>query len=155
MRKSFLFIVFALILSSIILWNCNSRNEVGPGDTIIKIYGAANDGWYSTAEQYIFSEILTNLKQNYGSLYLIDLWDIYTDFGKIKDIEVISEDVRGERADVTFRVHFQDGKTKEDHDLMFKEGQRWKILFDFQYDPAIQNSYQNRRANALSKREDK
>lgn len=135
MRRMTPIFVLLIITLALLSLNCEQRRKgkasQSPFETINAVYMAANAGWYSQTEQYIFSEVLNSIKQNLGTLHLIKQWDNYTQNGKIEKIEMLSEIIRGERAEVYFKVYFKGGETKEDQDLLIKEGNQWKILFDF------------------------
>ncbi len=90
---------------------------------------AANEGKYSEAEKYMSSEVINAMK---SGLWAIaggwkGVWDKTTRNGTIHEIEILKEEVRGEGATVYFRIHFKDGKTKDDDEPLIKEGGQWKI----------------------------
>jgi len=128
-------LVLLLITMAFLSFSCGVRRkgtgEQSPAETVKTVYMAANGGWYSETEQYIYSEVLNSIKQNLGTLHLIKEWDNYTRNGKIEKIEILKEIIRGERAEVYFKVYFKGGEIKQDQDLLIKEGKQWKILFDF------------------------
>lgn len=135
MRRLTPILVFLIVVLVILSFNCGTRRKgkeaQSPGETVKAVYMAANDGWYSETKKYIYSEVLNSINQNLGTLHLVKQWDIYTRNGKIEKIEILNEIIRGERAEVYFKVYFKDGETKQDQDLLLKEGGQWKILFDF------------------------
>ena len=128
-------LVLLIIALSFLSFSCGARKKgtgaQSPAETVKTVYMAANDGWYSETEQYIYSEVINSIKQNLGTLHLIKEWDNYTRNGKIEKIEILNEIIRGERAEVYFKVYFKGGEIKQDQDLLIKEGKQWKILFDF------------------------
>jgi hypothetical protein len=127
--------ILVLLIIAFLTFSCGARKKgresQSPAETIKAVYMAANDGWYSQTEQYIYSEIINSIKQNLGTLHLIKEWDNYTRNGKIEKIEILNEIIRGERAEVYFKVYFKGGETKQDQDLLINENKQWKILFDF------------------------
>lgn len=131
MRPTTSFISLVIVVAVFLSYTCKTKVKESPSEAVVAVYMAANGGWYSVAEKYIHSEILTSTKKNLGTLFTINAWDKFTRFGKIERIEILKEVVRGERADVSFKIHFKDGETKEDRDILIKEGGQWKILFDF------------------------
>jgi len=100
-----------------------------PGDVVKAAYMAANAGQYSEAEKYLSSEVLNAMKGGLGALAggMKGMWDKTTRDGTIDRIEILKEDVRGEGAKVLFRIHFKDGKTKDDDEPLIKENGQWKI----------------------------
>lgn len=135
MRRLIPILVLLLINMAFLSFSCGARKKgresQSPAKTIKAVYMAANGGWYSETQQYIYSEVINSIKQNLGTLHLIKEWDNYTRNGKIDKIEILNEIIRGERAEVYFKVYFKDGEIKQDQDLLIKEGKQWKILFDF------------------------
>ncbi len=131
MKRSNSIIFLVILVLAVLSCSCGRSKAETPSETVIKIYMAANEGWYSTVERYIYSEVLNRIKQNYGTLYMIDMWDVFTRYGRIQKIEIVDEIIRGERADVVFKVHFEDGQVREDRDVLIQENRLWKILFDF------------------------
>lgn len=134
MRRSILILYMAVVFSVVLSFSCGRSKAETPSETVVKIYMAANEGWYSTAERYIYSEVLSSIKQNFGTLYIINIWDKYTKHGEIQRIEIVEELIRGERAEVLFKVHFKDNQVREDRDMLIKENRLWKILFDFEHE---------------------
>ncbi|MGD2087170.1 MAG: DUF4878 domain-containing protein [Candidatus Aminicenantes bacterium] len=135
MRRLTPILTLLIIAPAFLFFSCGARKKgkqsQSPAETIKTVYMAANGGWYSETEPYIYSEVLNSIKQNLGTLHLIKEWDNYTRNGKIEKIEILNEIIRGERAEVYFKVYFKGGETKQDQDLLINENRQWKILFDF------------------------
>jgi hypothetical protein len=54
-------------------------------------------------------------------------WDKATRNGSIERIEILREEVRGEGANVYFRIHFKDGSRQDTDEKLLKENGVWKI----------------------------
>src|SRR5438445_11736297 len=100
-----------------------------PSDTIVAAYMAANEGKYSEAERYFSSDALNAMKGDLGALTggMKGGLDEATRTGSIERIEILREAVRGEGANVSFRVHFKDGSTKDNNEKLLLENGVWKI----------------------------
>jgi len=113
----------------VITGGCNSIGQKSPSEVVVAAYMAANEGKYSEAEKYMSSEVINAMKSGLGALAggWKGSWDQTTRNGTIQRIEILKEEVRGEGATVHFRIHFKDGKTKDDDEPLIKEGGQWKI----------------------------
>lgn len=118
-----------LITGFIFFGGCDSIGQKSPSEVVKAAYMAANEGKYSEAEKYLSSEVITAMKGGLGALAggMKGAWDKTTRNGTIEKIEIIDEGVRGESATVKFRIHFKDGKTKDDDEPLIKENGQWKI----------------------------
>lgn len=125
------FVIVAFIFSS----GCDSRksrSQKSPSEVVKAAYLAANEGNYSTAENYFSSELIDALKGDLGATAggMKGVWDKQTRDGTIDKIEILKEEVRGEGATVDFRIHFKNGKTRDVDKPLIKENGRWKLTLD-------------------------
>ena len=111
---------------------CASIGQKSPSQVVVAAYMAANEGKYSEAEKYMSSEIINAVKGGEGMFAggWKGSWDKITRNGTIQKIEILYGDAGGRfGAEVYFRIHFKDGKTKDDTEYLMKEGGQWKIIF--------------------------
>ncbi len=95
-----------------------------PGDAVKAAYMAANAGEYSEAEKYVSTDVLNAWARSGG---MKSEWDRITRDGTIDRIEILKEEIRGEGAKVSIRIHFKDGQTKNDNEPLIKQSGEWKI----------------------------
>ena len=128
-RKSYILVAAIGIALFVITSGCNSIGQKSPSEVVVAAYMAGNEGAYSEAEKYVSSEVISAMKSGLGALVggLKGYWDETTRNGTIQKIEILTEKVRGEGANVSFRIHFKDKIIKYDHELLIKEGGQWKI----------------------------
>jgi len=119
------FRLMLLIIFIPLLLSCASTKS--PSQVVVAAYIAANEGKYSEVEKYMSSGMINAIKEDERD------WkgecDKATRNRTIQKIEIREEVVRKEfgAAIVYFRIHFKDGKTESDHDILIKEGGQWKI----------------------------
>ncbi len=132
MNRTFQSLLSALGVAVLIFTSgCGSIGQKSPSEVVIAaIHGCVtNENKYSEAEKYMSSEVINAMK---GGLWALaggwkGAWDEATRNGTIQKIEILKEEVRGEGAEVDFRIHFKDGKTKDDDEPLIKEDGKWKI----------------------------
>ena len=88
---------------------------------------AANTGEYSQADPHLSSAFKkSSLVAKGGSTKA--LWDKLTRDGTVQRIEILDEIIRDEDwADVKFRLHFKDDKTKYSQAVLAQENGKWKF----------------------------
>jgi hypothetical protein len=99
---------------------------------VVAAYMAANEGNYSEVEKYMSSGLINAIKEGKGQFAggLKGVCDKATRNGTIKKIEIMREGGRKEFGKIVeFRIHFKDGETKVDLEVLIKEGGQWKISF--------------------------
>ena len=103
-----------------------------PSDVIVAAYMAANDGKYSAVEPHLSSEFRNAMKSSLGTLAggTKGVWDRETRDGTVQRIEILEENVRGEGATVSFRIHYEDGETETEAEPLIMEDGIWKITID-------------------------
>lgn len=117
---------FFLILLMSASCGLDSRS---PAEVVESAYMAANAGEYSKANEYLSAEARSAAEGALGALVggTKGIWDKMTRNGEIDRIEILEEKIRGEGAEVRFKIHFKDGRTKDDDEPLIKEDGKWKI----------------------------
>jgi len=125
-KHNFLFLIFALLY---LLNGCGGIGQKSPSEVVRAFYMAANEGKYSESEKYLSSEALNALKSGMGMFVggMKGLLDKATRNGRIEKVEILKEEIRGEGAEVRFRVFFKDGDSKKDSETLIREDGVWKI----------------------------
>lgn len=126
MKKAMLVGILAIAAS---LAACSPARQKTPSEVVTEIYMAANAGLYSETEEHFSAELLKSLKDEWGALMveLESAWDMATNYGTIERIEITEETIRGEGAIVGFRLHFEDGSTRDDYEALILERRVWKL----------------------------
>ena len=90
---------------------------------------AANEGNYTEAGEYLSSEVHSSMEGGLGALAggMKGIWDDTTREGTIERIEVLGETVRGEGAEVRFRIHYKSGEAVDEEEPLIKQDGKWKI----------------------------
>ncbi len=90
---------------------------------------AANEGQYSETTEYLSSAVIEVAEGDWGALVggSRGMWDEITRNGTIREIEVLSEEIRGEGATVRFKIHYKDGSTKNEDEPLVQEDGQWKL----------------------------
>ena len=120
------------ILITVVLFvflGCSNVTQGSPSEVVKITYKLGNEGKYTETEQYLSADVLMAVK-NQKIAPLKKTWDYYTRNGSLEKIEVLEENIRGEGADVKFRLHFKDGKSKDKSEPLIKENGKWKITID-------------------------
>jgi hypothetical protein len=105
-----------------------TQTQMKPSEVVTAAYMAANEERYSEVEKYLSSkakaavnkagEVVGNMK---------DVWDRKNRNGTIETIEIIREDVKGDKATIAIRIHFNDRSISDQHESIIKEGGQWKM----------------------------
>ncbi len=117
--------VMAVILT---LAGCATKDPNSPGEVVKAAYLAANEGQYAEVEKHLSSKTRSKLKLLVflgGSLE--EALNKETKKGTIKKIKIKKVEIQGEEAIVRFKLHFQDGTTKDGEKKLIKEDGEWKI----------------------------
>ena len=119
----------SLVITLFILSACGqvaTPFEKSPSDVVKTFYQTANEGKYSDAV-LLLSEGERAAMQRLG-VGLKHHLDKNTRNGTIKDVQILSEVIRGEGATVIARISYQDGSTNtNDQTNLIKEKGSWKI----------------------------
>ena len=121
--------VVILVSMAFAVGACGRPLSKSPSDTVVATYMAANEGKYSEVEKYFSSDALNAMKGDIGALFggMKGFADEATRNGSIERIEILREQVRGEGAQVDFRIHFKDGSKKDANERLLLENGVWKI----------------------------
>ncbi len=105
-----------------------TQTQMKPSEVVTAAYMAANDEKYSEVDKYLSSEakaatnkageVVGNMK---------DVWDRRNRNGTIERIEIIREDVKGDKATIAIRIHFNDRSISERQESLINEGGQWKM----------------------------
>lgn len=120
----------ALAAGVLLLANCSSVPPRSPSVVVRAAYTAANAGRYTEASGCFIALVRNTVNAMPGGapVFTAALWDKTTRNGTIQRIEILKEEVRGEVAKVSFRLHFQDGSTEDHTAHLVKENGVWKIV---------------------------
>ena len=125
--------VISVALIIFIAFSSVCAQAKSPGESIKAFFMLANEGKYSAGEKYLSTEALKLLKEGPGLMKggTKGYMDTLTANGNIAKIEIISEQIRGEGATVSFKVHykFKDGKVEvvDSKANLIKEDGEWKL----------------------------
>ena len=134
--KISLVIVAALLCVNIII-SCSGDEsktqssfepQMKPSDVVVAAYMNKSKNKYSEFEKYLSAEALTAIKETTElDSGIKDVWDKKTRNGIIDGIEIIQEDVQGEKATIALRLYFNDGYISDEHECLIKEDGQWKM----------------------------
>jgi hypothetical protein len=134
--KISLVIVAALLCVNIII-SCSGdgsktqgsfETRMKPSDVVVAAYMNTSKNKYSEFKKYLSAEALTAIKETTELASGIkDVWDKKTRNGIIDGIEIIQEDVQGEKATIALRLYFNDGYISDEHECLIKEDGQWKM----------------------------
>ena len=101
----------------------------GPSKTVKDFYMACNAGDYTKAETYLASDVKSVISSGLGSAIggTKTLCQLSTKDGTVSSIDVKSEQINGDSAQVTIVIHYKDNTTKEDSGSLVKEKDGWKL----------------------------
>lgn len=120
MRKSIYVSCTILVALMVFFSGCGKIGQKSPAETVKAFYMAANGAKYSEGKKYVTAEAFCW----FGDIQV--MMDHVSRNGKIKKIEILKEEIRGEGAKVEFILHFEKDKEKESLDLIKEDGV-WKI----------------------------
>lgn len=121
MRK--LLSAIMLIIVTAIFTACS--NGSSPSDAAKAFYEASNNKNYKEAEKYVAQEVRDYAASKGYSLK--EGIDVFTHNGDMKNVKVISEEIKGKKATVVVKVTFNSGGTETKELPMFLEDGVWKI----------------------------
>ncbi|MGO8758324.1 MAG: DUF4878 domain-containing protein [Terracidiphilus sp.] len=131
MRKGWFALVAILLLLSTVCACHGGLNpfSASPSAVARQFYTSCNAGDYSKAEDTLSVDARNLLHGDMGALAggVKGVCDKMSKGGTMTSVDIVSETVRGEGADVNAKLHFKDGSTTEDHEPMVKEKGAWKI----------------------------
>lgn len=110
----------------VFLCGCGKIGQKSPAETVKAFYMAANEAKYSEGKKYLSSILDSGACDWAWGANIKLIMDSASRNGKIKKIEILKEEIRGEGAKVEFIVHFEKDKKKRSLDLIKEDGV-WKI----------------------------
>jgi hypothetical protein len=130
MKKNIHALSIACVL--LITCSCGLGHKSSPSDVVLEVFKAANEGKYAEIEKYFSFDTVAAIKaatETFGGWVggMKGIWDKATRNRTIEKMEILNEDIRGDRAKVRYRIHFKDGSTRDDDVSLVKEGGQWKI----------------------------
>ena len=101
-----------------------------PSEILRVTFQAANAGHYAEAEKHLTAKALAQMHGMLAKLAggPIKLWDGWTKGRTLEKIEILKEEVHGNKATVRYRFHYKDGTSKDDDDDFALEDGEWKFL---------------------------
>ncbi len=115
-----------IVAVSLALIGCGSPK---PGATVKAWTSAMNSGEYSKVEQFLSKNMLAQSKEAGGTDAIKMMADMLTKNGQMTELEVTSETITDDRANVKFTVHYKDGSTEPGDVNLIKEDGSWKVNF--------------------------
>lgn len=103
---------------------CTQLGKKSPQQVVQAFFAAANAGKYSEAEQYLTSSAKSMMVLGGG---IKEFADKETRGGKIDTVEILTVETRGEGAKMTYKIHYKDGQSKDDHVSLIIENGEWRI----------------------------
>lgn len=102
-----------------------------PGQVIKEFYTLANMGKYKEAQQYWSEDFRFAMDRCLGIITGGPevVLDNATKKGTIERVKIKKEEIRGQKAEVSYTIYFKDGSKREATDDMVFEGGGWKINF--------------------------
>lgn len=124
--KTFQLHMIALFLATALLGACSGSSlfRKNPGEVLRAFLMAGNAGQYSTAEQYLTPSMKTVVTAFGGIKHIMDQ---ETRNGKIDRIQILTTQVRGQGAHVTYRIYYKGGQTRDDDDDLIQIHGNWRI----------------------------
>lgn len=118
----------SLTFVALLITSCGIVSK-SPAEVVQVAYMAANAGNYSEAGEHLSKETHAAMEGGLGALAggMKGIWDEVTRDGTIERIEILEENIRGEGAEVRFRIHYKDGQTEEEDEPLIKEDGKWRI----------------------------
>lgn len=104
--------------------NTISAPQKSPGETVRAFLQSANEAKYSEAETFLSKECTQGKIAGFVKL----VCDQITRDGSVAEIDVVSEDIRGEGATVLINILYKDHDVKKDdkYELILRDG-KWQL----------------------------
>jgi hypothetical protein len=123
--------VAALYISLVATAFCSSSRatrQLSPSDVVKAFYTACNEAKYTDAEALITPESIQVLKSTFGLAGgLKGYCDGATENGTLQSVEIVSQQLRGEGADIRLILHRKSGNDQDIHETLIRSGNVWKI----------------------------
>jgi hypothetical protein len=100
-----------------------------PAEVINTFYFACNNGNYSVAEGLLVPEVNRVLTRHIGAVDggLRGICDEATKQGHLQKVEILQQELRGEVAEVRYKLYYADGSAVEESQGLVVKGWVWKI----------------------------
>jgi hypothetical protein len=126
MKPKYLLSVLILILVATMLTGCSA----GPDKTVQKFFTALDKGKVSEATGYLSSATLSSLGMDKWQGALMEASNGFAEYGGIRSVKILEQDVQGDTARITFRITMGDGSEEVDTMDLVRENGDWKIHLD-------------------------
>lgn len=114
-----------LIIVSIFFASCGEKKA---SDTVKKFYESMNKKNYAETKTYFDPELMALITSQEGSdKSLEEAFENATKGGTIEKVEIVKEDLQGEKGVINYKLTYKDGTTKEDKENVKKVKDDWKI----------------------------
>lgn len=124
MKKASIIISFVL---SLMAFGCSLSSS--PGDVAKEFYTLLGEGKVNDAFELLSTDTQVFLKKMGGVAILSDKTKSISGKGGVKSIEVKSEEVMGDTAEVSTEVTYGNGATDTHKDNLVKEDGKWRLTF--------------------------
>jgi hypothetical protein len=130
-------VAFVVLCFTVLLYGCSGNGSgitnpfgASPSTVVKTFYMSCNAGEYSKAEDTLATDTKKLIHGDLGGLIgaMKGFCDKESRQGTITNIDIKSENIRGEGATVISDIHFKDKGTKsDDKSELIKENGAWKI----------------------------
>ena len=123
----------SLVILGLVLGMVGCAASRSPSEVVTQFYLLASKGRYEAASKYLSPEaklmfgVVTSLAEGLRQFAL-------DEFGSraIRRVEILSERINGNQAEVHYILHYADGdQDPENSDILVKEKGQWKIELSF------------------------
>lgn len=114
-----------VLLLAVLAWAACSRSAVGPNDALRAYYAAISSGEIETATSYLTQDAKENMVLETGSVE--EALRLAASAGKIDRIAITNRFANVSFARISFRIHYEDGRTAEKTEVLHRPEGKWKI----------------------------
>lgn len=121
-----------LLVACAVLISCRGTSpfQKSPGEVVKAFYAAANEGRYSDAKGLLSEDARKAIDGELGQLSggFKKFCDENTKDGTISQVEILSQEIRGEGATVVDKITYKNGSVKDgDKNSLILEKGSWKL----------------------------
>jgi len=132
MRIGWIMPAFVCMAFATLICSCHGNLNPfhdSPSSVVKTAFENCNAGNYSKAENAYSPDAQKFIRGDMGALAggIKTLCDKGTKNGTLSSVEILSESIKGEGAEVGIRLHFKDGSAEEDTAQLIKVAGDWKI----------------------------
>lgn len=128
MPNKHLAVAAVALIASAFCTSSRSSRALSPSEVVKAFYSACNEARYSDAEALIATESLQVLKSTFGlSGGLKGYCDGATENGTLQSVEIVSQQSRGDGADIHVILHRKSGNDQDIHESLIRSRDIWKI----------------------------